>query len=70
MNFELLGNTIQETHSTLQQSALRFVNKHLTTLQFSTDKLHDSESQMFTIVPTQSAQFNVSKTHSRITNNK
>lgn len=30
MNFELLVNTIQETHSTLQQSALRSVNKHLT----------------------------------------
>lgn len=30
MNFELLVNTIQQTHSTLQQSALKSVNKHLT----------------------------------------
>ncbi len=30
MNFELLVNTIQQTHSTLQQSALSSVNKHLT----------------------------------------
>lgn len=30
MNFELLVNTIQETHNKLQQSALRSVNKHLT----------------------------------------
>ncbi len=30
MNFELLVNTIQETHNTLQQSALKSVNKHLT----------------------------------------
>lgn len=30
MNFELLVNTIQHTHSTLQQSALKSINKHLT----------------------------------------
>lgn len=30
MNFELLVNNIQETHSTLQQSALKSINKHLT----------------------------------------
>ncbi len=30
MNFELLVNTIQQTHNTLQQSALKSVNKHLT----------------------------------------
>lgn len=30
MNFELLVNTIQQTHQSLQQSALRSVNKHLT----------------------------------------
>lgn len=30
MNFELLVNNIQETHSTLQQSALKSVNIHLT----------------------------------------
>jgi predicted nuclease of restriction endonuclease-like (RecB) superfamily len=30
MNFQLLVNTIQQTHSTLQQSALKSVNKHLT----------------------------------------
>lgn len=30
MNFEVLVNTIQETHNTLQQSALKSVNKHLT----------------------------------------
>ena len=30
MNFELLVNTIQETHSTLQKSALKSINKHLT----------------------------------------
>ncbi len=30
MNFELLVNTIQQTHETLQQSALKSVNKHLT----------------------------------------
>lgn len=30
MNFELLVNTIQQTHSTLQQSALKSINKHLT----------------------------------------
>ncbi len=30
MNFDLLVNTIQQTHSTLQQSALKSVNKHLT----------------------------------------
>ncbi|MBC7864633.1 MAG: DUF1016 family protein [Bacteroidia bacterium] len=30
MNFDLLVNTIQETHNTLQQSALKSVNKHLT----------------------------------------
>jgi predicted nuclease of restriction endonuclease-like (RecB) superfamily len=30
MNFELLVNTIQQTHQVLQQSALRSVNKHLT----------------------------------------
>lgn len=30
MNFELLVNTIQKTHSTLHQGALKSVNKHLT----------------------------------------
>ncbi len=30
MNFQLLVNTIQQTHSNLQQSALKSVNKHLT----------------------------------------
>jgi predicted nuclease of restriction endonuclease-like (RecB) superfamily len=30
MKFEVLVNTIQQTHSTLQQSALKSVNKHLT----------------------------------------
>ncbi|MFM7431124.1 MAG: YhcG family protein [Flammeovirgaceae bacterium] len=30
MNFSLLVNTIQQAHSTLQQSALKSVNKHLT----------------------------------------
>ena len=30
MNFGSLVNTIQETHTTLQQSALKSVNKHLT----------------------------------------
>lgn len=30
MNFEFLVNTIQETHNTLQQGAIRSVNKHLT----------------------------------------
>lgn len=30
MNFKILVNTIRETHSTLQQSALKSVNKHLT----------------------------------------
>ncbi len=30
MNFELLVNNIQQTHVTLQQSALKSVNKHLT----------------------------------------
>ena len=30
MNFEILVNTIQRTHNTLQQSALKSVNKHLT----------------------------------------
>jgi predicted nuclease of restriction endonuclease-like (RecB) superfamily len=30
MNFQLLVNTIQQTHNTLQQSALKSVNKHLT----------------------------------------
>lgn len=30
MNFELLVNNILETHSTLQQSALKSINKHLT----------------------------------------
>ncbi|MBK6834035.1 MAG: hypothetical protein IPG89_07095 [Bacteroidetes bacterium] len=30
MNFDLLVNTIQQTHSTLQQSALKSVSKHLT----------------------------------------
>ncbi len=30
MNFELLVNTIQETHNGLQQSAIKSVNKHLT----------------------------------------
>jgi predicted nuclease of restriction endonuclease-like (RecB) superfamily len=30
MNFELLVNTIQQAHSTLQQSALKSINKHLT----------------------------------------
>jgi hypothetical protein len=30
MNFQLLVNTIQQTHSTLQQSALKSVNRHLT----------------------------------------
>lgn len=30
MNFELLVNTIQQTHSQLQASAIRSVNKHLT----------------------------------------
>lgn len=30
MNFELLVNTIQQTHHTFQQSALKSVNKHLT----------------------------------------
>jgi predicted nuclease of restriction endonuclease-like (RecB) superfamily len=30
MDFTLLVNTIQQTHSTLQQSALKSVNKHLT----------------------------------------
>jgi predicted nuclease of restriction endonuclease-like (RecB) superfamily len=30
MNFELLVNTIQQTHNQLQQSAIRSVNKHLT----------------------------------------
>jgi hypothetical protein len=30
MNFELLVNTIQQTHKSFQQSALRSVNKHLT----------------------------------------
>ena len=30
MNFEILVNTIQQTHNTLQQSALKSVNKHLT----------------------------------------
>ncbi len=30
MNFELLVSTIQQTHNTLQQSALKSVNKHLT----------------------------------------
>jgi predicted nuclease of restriction endonuclease-like (RecB) superfamily len=30
MNFDLLVNTIQQTHSTLQRSALNAVNKHLT----------------------------------------
>lgn len=30
MNFELLVNTIQQTHNTLQQSAFKSVNKHLT----------------------------------------
>lgn len=30
MNFGLLVNTIQDTHNTLQQSALKSVNKHLT----------------------------------------
>jgi predicted nuclease of restriction endonuclease-like (RecB) superfamily len=30
MNFQLLVNTIQQAHNTLQQSALKSVNKHLT----------------------------------------
>jgi hypothetical protein len=30
MNFQVLVTTIQQTHSTLQQSALKAVNKHLT----------------------------------------
>ncbi len=30
MNFELLVNTIQQTHNQLQQSAIKSVNKHLT----------------------------------------
>lgn len=30
MNFQLLVNTIQQAHSTLQQSALKSVNRHLT----------------------------------------
>ena len=30
MDFELLVNTIQQTHITLQQSALKSINKHLT----------------------------------------
>jgi predicted nuclease of restriction endonuclease-like (RecB) superfamily len=30
MNFDFLVNTIQQTHSSLQQSSLRSVNKHLT----------------------------------------
>lgn len=30
MNFQLLVTTIQQTHGTLQQSALKAVNKHLT----------------------------------------
>jgi DUF1016 N-terminal domain len=30
MNFSLLVNTIQQAHNTLQQSALKSVNKHLT----------------------------------------
>jgi len=30
MNFELLVNTIQQTHNQLQQSAIKSVNKQLT----------------------------------------
>ncbi len=30
MNFELLVNTIQQAHSTFQQSALKSVNRYLT----------------------------------------
>jgi hypothetical protein len=30
MNFNILVNTIRETHTSLQQSALKSVNKHLT----------------------------------------
>lgn len=30
MDFDLLVNTIQKTHSTLQQSGLKSINKHLT----------------------------------------
>src|SRR5882672_10108015 len=30
MNFEILVNIIEKTHSTFQQSALKSVNKHLT----------------------------------------
>lgn len=30
MNFSILVNTIRETHTSLQQSALKSVNKHLT----------------------------------------
>ncbi|WP_373495532.1 DUF1016 N-terminal domain-containing protein [Aquiflexum sp.] len=30
MNFDLLVNTIQQTHNTLQQGAVKSVNKHLT----------------------------------------
>ena len=30
MNFELLVNTIQQTHNTLQRSAVKSINKHLT----------------------------------------
>jgi hypothetical protein len=30
MNFELLVNTIQQTHNQLQQNAIKSVNKHLT----------------------------------------
>ena len=30
MNFKLLVNTINETHTTLQQSAVNAINRHLT----------------------------------------